>query len=251
MSFLDLFSDKSDLYASARPSYPDALFRYVASIAPHSLRAWDCGTGNGQAAVGLARYFKEVYASDPSDQQIAHAESCDNVVYSVQPAESVDYPDDAFDAVCVSQALHWFDMSAFFAEAKRVLKPDGVLVVWGYDWFRVSPSFDTTFDEVVMKPIENDWAPQNALLWNGYRDIHLPFVPIDTPDLKICVTWTFYQLLAYVHTWSSVRRCMDRIGTDFFTQAEADLAPHWGDPESVREVTMTLHILAGRHGEES
>lgn len=72
MSFLDLFSDKADLYASARPVYPDELFEFVASVAPSTEQAWDCGTGNGQAAVSLARHFKAVAATDPSAQQIAN-----------------------------------------------------------------------------------------------------------------------------------------------------------------------------------
>ena len=63
VSFHDYFSDHSKLYASARPTYPEELFGFVASIAPARERVWDCATGNGQAAVGLARYFAEVEAT--------------------------------------------------------------------------------------------------------------------------------------------------------------------------------------------
>lgn len=82
MSFLDLFSDKADLYASARPVYPDELFEFVASVAPSTEQAWDCGTGNGQAAVSLARHFKAVAATDPSAQQIANTILSEGVHYS-------------------------------------------------------------------------------------------------------------------------------------------------------------------------
>ena len=120
MPFLDLFSDKSDPYASPWPLYPDELFRFIISVVSSTQRAWDCGTGSGQAAVALARCFNSVYASDPSAQQIAQTILCEGVEYSVQPAEATTYPDATFDAVFASQALHWFDFSVFFQEAKRV-----------------------------------------------------------------------------------------------------------------------------------
>jgi SAM-dependent methyltransferase len=247
--FLDHFSERSDLYASARPVYPDELFHFVASVAPSTQRAWDCGTGNGQAAVGLARHFESVHASDPSPEQITNAIACEGVIYSIQPAESTTFADSFFDAVCVSQALHWFDLPLFFQEAKRVLRSNGVFAAWGYDWFSVSPEFDEAFDRVILQEIKQDWAPQNAILWNGYKDIDLPFAPIETPRLVIRVHWTLYQLLAYVHTWSAVRRCIARIGTGPFLDAESALASHWGLPESARAIVMPLHMLAGRSTE--
>jgi SAM-dependent methyltransferase len=249
VSFLDLFSDKSDLYVSARPLYPDELFRFIASLAPSTQKAWDCGTGNGQAAIALARFFNSVCASDPSAQQVAHAIRYEGVEYSVQPAEATNYPDATFDAVCVAQALHWFDFSAFFQEVKRVLKPQGVFAAWGYDWLSVWPEFDVTFNQVILKVIEEDWAPQNAILWNGYKDVPMPFTPVETPELCIQASWSLYQLLAYVHTWSATRRCMARMGTDFFARAESALVAHWGSPETVRKVVMPLHFLVGRFTE--
>ncbi len=247
MPFLDLFSDKADLYASARPTYPDDLFRFVASLAPSCARAWDCGTGNGQAAIGLARCFNSVEATDASQQQIAHAIPCKGVRYSVQPAERTDFPSASFDVVCVAQALHWFDFDPFYAEVQRVLKPQGVFVAWGYDWFSVSPDFDIQFKHAILNVIETCWPPQNALVWNGYRDVPFPFERIAAPSLAIRVSWTFPQLLAYVHTWSATRRCISERGAAFFDAAEADLLPLWGKPHQARGITMRLHLLAGRH----
>src|SRR5687767_3059098 len=62
MSFRDYFSAQSDIYARSRPRYPEELFRFLASIVKQKELAWDCGTGNGQAAVSLSRYFKKVMA---------------------------------------------------------------------------------------------------------------------------------------------------------------------------------------------
>ncbi len=245
LGFLDLFSEKSDLYASSRPTYPEALFQFVANAAPARDLAWNCATGSGQAAIGLAGHFGAVRATDASADQVRHGAACEGVSYSVQPAEQAAFTDGVFDAICVSQALHWFDISAFFLECRRVLAPDGILVVCGYDWFQVNPEIDEVFQKCIMEEIESDWAPQNALLWNGYRDVEFPIDQIETPKLSIEEDWYLYQLLAYVHTWSSVRRCMARQGTAFFEQAGKMMAEAWGDPGSPRTVQMPMHLIAG------
>ncbi|HLO99594.1 MAG TPA: methyltransferase domain-containing protein, partial [Fimbriimonas sp.] len=104
MAFKDLFSEQSALYAQARPRYPKEVFEFISAQAPSQECAWDCGTGNGQAAVSLAKHFQSVYASDPSSEQIANAIPDTNVRYSIQPAEQTDFPDGIFAAVCVAQA---------------------------------------------------------------------------------------------------------------------------------------------------
>jgi ubiquinone/menaquinone biosynthesis C-methylase UbiE len=101
MSFTDLFSDKSDFYAAARPQYPKDLYEFLASCVRSRARAWDCGAGNGQCSISLVEYFSEVYATDASEQQIANAIQKKCVFYSVQPAEETNFADDYFDIVTV------------------------------------------------------------------------------------------------------------------------------------------------------
>ena len=72
--FPDHFSGQASAYAKFRPRYPAVLFHYLALRAPGTRLAWDCGTGNGQAAVGLANRFAHVVATDPSDAQLANAQ---------------------------------------------------------------------------------------------------------------------------------------------------------------------------------
>src|SRR2546422_934408 len=54
-SFQDHFSKQASHYAEYRPDYPKSLFTYLASLTQSHERAWDCGTGNGQAAEELFR----------------------------------------------------------------------------------------------------------------------------------------------------------------------------------------------------
>jgi SAM-dependent methyltransferase len=123
MIFKDHFSRQAADYAKFRPSYPREIFDYVGSIAPSRQLAWDCGTGNGQAAVGLASVFARVIATDASEKQIANAQPHERVEYRVAPAENSGTKSGSVDLIMVAQALHWFDLDRFYAEARRAMKP--------------------------------------------------------------------------------------------------------------------------------
>jgi hypothetical protein len=66
MGFKDHFSGHADDYTSYRPSYPAELFTSLAQRAPAHALAWDCATGSGQAALGLAAQFEVVIATHAS-----------------------------------------------------------------------------------------------------------------------------------------------------------------------------------------
>src|SRR6266545_7731753 len=102
--FEDHFSKQSQLYAQYRPKYPEEIYTYLASITPGHSLAWDCGTGNGQAAVGLAKYFDKVLATDASAEQIRLAYPHDKVDYRVEPAEHVSLDTSSADLVTVAVA---------------------------------------------------------------------------------------------------------------------------------------------------
>ena len=195
MAFLDLFSGIAAAYAAARPTYPDALFKRLAALAPAATRAWDCGTGSGQAAMGLARWFARVDATDASAEQIAHAIPHERVHYAVGTAEASGLPDRSCDLVSVAQALHWFDRPRFFEEARRVLKPGGIIAVIGSSWFYIDPSIDPVVDGFLLQPIDGYWTANNQLLWDGYRSIRFPFREITAPRLAIHLEWSLDQLL--------------------------------------------------------
>lgn len=242
-----LFSDKSDIYAASRPHYPQALFQYISSLPGELERAWDCACGNGQAALGLAEHFTHVDASDISAEQIAESFKHPNINYSVQSAEQTSYPSHQFDLVNVSQALHWFEFESFWEEVARLLKPDGVFVSSSYSWPVIDGgAIDQTLLHTLRRSVEPYWAPNNKLVWNQYRDVELPFEPLQTPELQLENHWTLAQFMDYLHSWSATRRCMEAQGQAFFTQAQTALSDHWGGPEERRLVRHPLTIIAGR-----
>src|SRR5688572_12597358 len=100
-TFRDLFSHQAADYARFRPKYPKALFRHLASVSAGRDLAWDCGTGNGQAAVALTEFFAKVIATEPSEKQLSEAQAHPKVEYRRAPAEQTDLADRSVDLVTV------------------------------------------------------------------------------------------------------------------------------------------------------
>ena len=204
--FIDLFSGHADLYAQARPSYPLALIADIAALAPGRGLAWDAGTGNGQAARLLAGHFARVHATDASAAQIDQAEPHERITVAAEPAEGCSLSDGSCDLVLGAQALHWFDLEAFYAEVRRVLRPAGVLAAVGYGWFYVDPDVDEAVGRTLLTPIAPFWAPNNWLLVDGYRTIPFPGEEVRIAPSAIHLAWSREQLLSYVQSWSAFRR---------------------------------------------
>ncbi|MFQ5631766.1 MAG: class I SAM-dependent methyltransferase, partial [bacterium] len=142
INFKDHFSKQASEYHLYRPHYPPGLFKYLFTLTTRHEIAWDCATGNGQAALGIAPYFRQVIATDASKKQITQAMPHQKVTYQIAPAERTDIASATVELVTVAQALHWFDFEEFYAEVRRVLRPEGVLAIWHYNRAAISPEID-------------------------------------------------------------------------------------------------------------
>jgi SAM-dependent methyltransferase len=240
----DHFSHASDDYRRWRPRYPDALFDWLASLAPSTDLAWDCATGNGQAAVALSTRFSKVIATDASTAQIAEAEPAAGVEYLVAPAEQSPLMDAGADLVTVAQALHWFDVERFHEEVRRVLKPGGIVAEWGYGLAYIEPPIDVVMIEFAAGTVGPYWPPERALVESAYSTIPFPFPRIDPPEFAMTAHWDVGRFLSYVGTWSSVAGYRRAHGSDPLPALFERLAPLWGDGE--REVRWPLLIRVGR-----
>jgi SAM-dependent methyltransferase len=247
--FSDHFSGVADAYAEFRPRYPDSLFDWLAEAAPSRELVWDCATGSGQAAVALARLFGRVVATDASAEQLEAATPHPRVEYRVAPAEESGLGADSADAITVAQALHWFDRPAFYGEASRVLRRDGVLAVWTYGHPRLDhPAADAVFQEFYSGTVGPYWPPERALVDAGYRTIDFPFPEVDPPDFEMETHWSLAALLGYVATWSATTRFRRSRGFDPVPALGEELARAWGDPAESRRIRWPLAIRAGRRG---
>ena len=246
MIFKDHFSSHATDYARFRPRYPKELFSYLASISPSRARAWDCATGNGQAAIGLAGQFDGVIATDASAKQIENAPVDQRVQYRVAAAEESGLESHSIDLITVAQALHWFDLSKFFAEVRRVLKPAGVLAVWSYNVVSIAPAIDQVIDRFYRKTVGPFWPPERAIVEAGYRTIDFPFQEIDPPLFLMETGWTLDQLLGYLRTWSATQKFIAANNFDPVHQLENELAQIWQPRDTSRTIVWPLSLRVGR-----
>jgi len=245
--FKDLFSDASTDYARHRPAYPRELYDHLAKTAPALDCAWDCATGSGQAARGLAEYFARVIASDASAEQIAAAAPHPGVDYRVAPAHACGLNDTSVDLVTVAQALHWFDLDAFYADVRRVLRPGGILGVWTYNLLHTEPAIDELLEHFYRNTVGPCWPPERRWVENGYRDLPFPFRELDPPSCAMQADWTLPQLLGYLGTWSASKKYQADRGHDPVAVLEPTLRAAWGLPETCRTIRWPLAIRIGVH----
>lgn len=246
MSFKDHFSGHAGDYAKYRPAYPDALFAYLASIVPVRELAWDCGTGNGQAAVGLAKHFARVVATDPSRQQITNAILHARVQYGVASDVAVDLPAGSVDLVTAAQAAHWFDLPAFYGEVARVLKPHGAIAIWCYGLSAVCHDVDRLVAHYYRDVVGPYWPPERRYIDECYATLAFPFAEELVRDLQMEQRWNLQDFVSYLHTWSATKAFQRAQGHDPLAALAPQLAEAWGAPADVRTVRWPIHLRIGR-----
>jgi len=247
--FQDHFSGIANRYADFRPHYPAALFDYLATLVPRNSLVWDCACGNGQATLDLARRFDRVVATDASREQIASATTHPEVEYRVAPAEQNGLPDASVGLITVAQALHWFDLERFYAEARRVLDSGGVLAAWAYGINEVEgDAVNQLVQDFYTNVVGPYWPPERKLVEEGYRTIAFPFAEIAWPTLRMEARWTLEQLLGYFSTWSATNRFIKATGQNPLEPLATALTQEWGDPQLTRLIVWPLSLRVGRKG---
>ena len=244
-TFSDHFSGHATEYARYRPNYPPALFQWLAAISPANKLAWDCACGNGQAAVALAQYFDRVVATDASDKQIQNSIPHDGIDYRVATAEQSGLDANSVDLIVVAQALHWFDLDAFYREALRVLKSKGVLAVWSYGLAKVRPDIDTIIHHLYEDLVGPYWPMERRLVESGYAGIAFPLKEIDAEHFAMEAEWSFDELTGYLRTWSAVKRYTAEKHSDPVSQIEPALAEAWGSKQARLAIQWPLNLRVG------
>lgn len=246
MDFKDCFSGAAKEYSKYRPKYPPELFEYLSSITPGHDLALDCATGNGQAAMGLTPYFKKIIATDASASQIEHAAPNPKIEYKVALAENSGLEDKTADLVTVATAIHWLDQDKFYAEARRVLKPGGIIAVWIYSGNEMEPEVDRVFKEHFYDRVESYWPAEAKNTRTFEKSVKFPFTEIIPPKFKIVVEWNLKQYLNYLYTWSSTQNYIKQSGKNPLEEKFEMLKKVWGDENSKKEVTWDLKMKVGK-----
>ena len=248
-AFQDHFSAVAAQYAQARPEYPAELFGWIESIVLVHGLAWEPGCGSGQATRDLAPLFDRMLATDPSAAQIAQAHGPSNVTFRVEPGEATSLGDGTADAICVAQALHWFDQPRFFAECARVLKPGGVLLAWGYQNLIAPDGMEAVLKQF-SDVIEPYWPPERDMIDAAYRDFAFPFDWIEPPVFELRAQWNLARMLGYFSSYSATKRYIDAHGVDPVAAHAPAIAKAWGDPGQTRLLRWPMFVHARRKLED-
>lgn len=130
-------------YARYRAGFPDRFFDELQAQgvrpAPGADRALDIGTGTGSLARRLAQRGWRLSAIDRSPEMLAVARRIDaeagvSIAYGVATAEALPFLDERFALATAGTCWHWFNRAMAAAEAHRVLKPGGHLVIASLEW---------------------------------------------------------------------------------------------------------------------
>lgn len=242
----DLFSAQANEYAKFRPVYPPELIEYIVSFCREKETAWDCATGNGQAAVLLSSHFKKVQATDISKTQIKNATSKENIEYSISPAENTLFADNSFDLITVAQAYHWFNWELFRQEVMRVGKPGSVIAVWMYNLL-------TTHDEAVDKLLRDFhdnivgpyWDAERKYVDENYKDVEFKYELLHVKSFYIKTEWSLHHFFGYLTTWSAVKNFEKQHGYSPVDKIETLLKALWKEDE-IKPISFPVVLKLGR-----
>ncbi|QNI55469.1 methyltransferase domain protein [Synechococcus sp. BIOS-E4-1] len=239
-------------YARCRPHYPDAFFAWMADQSPALNCCWDAACGNGQASIGLSRWFNRVEATDLSVQQIAAAEQHPRIHYRQGAAEQSDLSSDSMDAVLIAAAIHWLDVERFNQEVRRVLRPGGLLVWLGYEPIQGAPEdLQTWLNSLYHERLNRFWPPERTHVDTCYANLPFPVCNQPLPKgLRITEHWTQNDLLGFISTWSALRQASQQVDSNdqsrsLITNLSEELNEIW--PQDSAQLTLQLPLM-GRWG---
>lgn len=152
------FGLTADDYAKYRAGFPDAFFDriFTDGYVKPNVSLLDIGTGTGTLARGFAARGCRVTGVDRSEQMIQQAKELSQgqglgVDFRVATAEETGFPDSSFDIVTAGQCWHWFDRPKAAQEVKRLLKPNGTVIIAHFDWIPLTGNVCDLTEKLVIK----------------------------------------------------------------------------------------------------
>jgi len=199
---LNRFSDRVDNYVKYRPHYPEEVFDFLATeniIHDNDIIA-DIGSGTGISAIPLLKRNHTVYGIEPNKEM---REAAENILSSYPAfksinatAENTSLPDASVHTIIAGQAFHWFDREKPKVEFKRILKPNGyVVLMWNdrqtntSDFLKVYEDFlqmfSTDYKEIDHKNVQDKKIFDAFFAPKGFKENSFPnFQDVDFAGLK-------------------------------------------------------------------
>ena len=234
------YSINADLYHSYRPTYPPELYAFIASLVRDRKLAWDCATGSGQAAFGLADFFDKVVATDLIPEQLAHSRKKPNIEYFVSDEENPSLQNGSVDLVSAATAIHWLDNEKFFREAKRVLKPGGIIAVWGYTGVDVNEDLDDCLRHIISTYLRPYYPKQIDIALGRYEEVQFPFEEVEAPAFRTVREMSYDDFVSYVLSWSASQRYTAENKKSPLSLFEDEIQEAWGDCSQSKTLSWEL-----------
>lgn len=242
----DNFSTQSKAYATFRPRLPDEVYAFIFQNVNTFELAWDVGTGNGQTAVQLAKKFKQVYATDISENQLLHAEHKPNIIYKKEQAEHASLQNASVDLITIAQAIHWFHFDDFYKEVKRVAKQNAIIAAFTYSLFEVTDkSVNDLIQHFYWTETQPFWDAERKLVDEEYKTIPFPFKEIPAPKFWMEYRWTVEQLLGYMSTWSAALHYKKNTGKNMIDELLKDKIEGVVTADQLLTIRFPIHIRMG------
>ena len=225
MASIRLFEQASHarVYSKYRPTYPRAVLEIISGYIDRNgggcELAVDIACGSGQSTFYLKDCFQRCIGIDISAAQIDEAqkrsklENYENVHFMVGNGYKMPLDTGSVDAVTIAQAWHWMtdDVSKLYSECKRVLKPKGCLVVYGYGNVQVlDDSCNSVVRKFYSKTLKGYWHKERWHIDNEYAEVDLPFRNTERHNIAMSKTSLLSDFIGYVSSWSGYQNYCEK-----------------------------------------
>lgn len=216
-------------YARHRPGFPAAFFEHVQrlDIGIAGQRVLDLGTGTGTLALGFAERGCLSVGLDPSPAMLAEAERAATLrglsaKWLCARAEATGLPDGELDVVCAGQCWHWFDRPRAAAEAMRLLRVGGRVLIAHFSYLADPGTVGAATEEIVLR-YNPSWE------WAGEDGRYPQFVDdLVTAGFRHVATFDFVLPISFTHeAWRGRFRACNGVVTqppEAMAAFDADLA---------------------------
>ncbi len=250
------FGKTAQDYARYRAGYPDELYRRleIFGVGLPGQRVLDLGAGTGFLGRGFARNGCQVAAVDISEKLMMEARRLDGEAgvamnYARARVEALPFRAHRFDVISAGQCWHWFDRDAAAAEAYRVLRQRGQLVIAHFDWIALPGNVVEATEELIIKH-NPKWALGGAvgIYARWPRDVAgAGFTEIETFSFDVMAPYTHEAWRGRIRASAGVGGTLAPAQVEAFDREHAAILKERfaGDPMRVHHRAFALICRAG------
>ena len=151
------FSSRVENYIKYRPSYPRKIIKFLTEkkILNKNIVIADIGSGTGILSDLFLKNGNRVYGVEPNPDMRKAAEKLlekYNKFISISgSAEKTGLKESSIDLITAGQAFHWFDVEKTKREFKKILKPNGYVVLIWNNRKKSGDNLSSDYEKFVLK----------------------------------------------------------------------------------------------------